>query len=390
MGWSRLIGQRRVIDVLARALETGRIAHAYLFHGPQGVGKRAAALAFAQALECTRPETGACGVCLGCTKVRRMLHPDVHILFPHPKDASSTDIAERLQLLGQDPYAEIDYVRRPSLSDPEKTSNKQAFYAVDRINDEVQRVVSFRPHEGKYKVVVLIDADALNLQAANAFLKMLEEPTARTVFILTSSRPERLLPTILSRCQQLRFEPLLPEAIEAALQNTDGIKADQIGPLARMAGGSYSRALALARNPYLMAQRALVLDFFRMVYRNDVDKVTDLLEQINAGGREQTKGLLDLMLNWVRDLMLYRELGALAPLVNVDQQEAIARFCAHLPKADLVAMVSLLEEAQYLLERNVHLTLVLTVLVMRMNRALHGQTVPPLQIPLAETIARSA
>lgn len=384
--WDSIIGQHRVKDALRGAVARGRVAHAYLFHGPDGVGKRAVALAFAQALQCARPDAAPCGRCLPCDKVRRMLHPDVHVLFPHPRDADTHDVAARLQRLAENPYAAIDYVRRPFLDDPTRTSNKQALYPVDRINEELRRAMSYRPAEGHFKVAVLTDADRLRTEAANAFLKLLEEPTAQTVFILTTSRPDLLLPTVRSRCQQIRFDPLEAGAIEAALISNEGLPPETAAPLARMADGSYTRALDLAANADLMERRHLVLDFLRLSYARSVpstDRLIDLIESLGKMGREQVKGLMDLLLSWLRDLMLYRTLGAGAPLVNIDQADAVARFCENVPRADLEAMARLVEEAIDLVERNVHLTLLMTALAHALHDAMHGAPPPSLHIPLA-------
>jgi DNA polymerase-3 subunit delta' len=353
MSWDDVIDQPRVTDALRRAVASGRIAHAYLFHGPDGVGKRAVALAFAQVLQCERGGDAACGQCLACTKVRRMLHPDVHVLLPYPSDADPGDVAERLARLGENPYAAVDFMRRPSLADPSKTSNKQAFYSVGRINE-----------------------------AANAFLKLLEEPSPQTVLILTSSRPDRLLPTILSRCQRLRFDPLPAERIEAALTAREAVEPGYAATVARMADGSYTRALDLVENEDLQAGRTLVLDFFRLTYSQHVDRLADAVEHLSSLGRERTKGVLDLMLRWLRDLLLYRTLGDEAPLVNVDQRETIARFCDNVPQADLEAMVRLVEEAMELVGRNVHVTLVLTVLAQALGRAMRGPYPGRLYTPL--------
>lgn len=388
MAWSTLIDQTRVVDALRRTLASGRVAHAYLFHGPDGVGKRATALAFARALLCERGGDTPCDRCLACTKTTRMLHPDVHVLFPYPADVDEHDVAERLRRLGENPYAAIDYVRRPSLGDPGKASNKQASYPVARINEEVRRAMGFKPLEGRYKVAIMTDADLLRTEAANAFLKLLEEPTPQTVFVLTTSRADRLLPTIVSRCQRIRFDPLPAEAIEAALVAREGVDPALAATLARMADGSYTRALDLAENDDLMASRQLVLDFFRLAYARNVDKLADLVDEMGKLGRERLKGLMGLMLGWMRDLLLYQTMGASAPLVNVDQAEAVERFCRNLPDADLEAMVGLVEQAVELVERNVHVGLVLTVLAQALSAAMRGDHPGRLYVPL--TTAASA
>lgn len=384
MGWTDVIDQERVTTTLRRALDRGRIAHAYLFHGPHGVGKRAVALAFAQALQCTEDGAAACGACRACRKVTRMVHPDVHVLFPYPKGTDEDDIAARRQRLGANPYAAIDYVRRPSLSDPSATSNKQVMYHIERVHEDLIHPMSYKPLEGRYKVALVTDAEQMNESAANAFLKLLEEPPPRTVFMLTTSRPDQLLPTILSRCQRLRFDPLMPAAIETALVEREEIATDRAAMLARMADGSYSYALDLAENDELMESRDLVLAYFRAAYTRRVDTVSDLTDRIGKKGRERVKGMLRLMLRWLRDLVLYRTMGADAPLVNVDQQEAVARFCENLPEADLETMIGLVEEAIELAERNVRLGLVLTVLAQKLSRAMRGETQVQLFVPLPE------
>lgn len=388
MTWTDVIDQERAVATLRRALDRERIAHAYLFHGAHGVGKRAVALAFAQALECRQDGPNPCGACPPCRKVDRMVHPDVHVLFPYPKGTDEADIAARIQRLGEDPYAAIDYVRRPSLSDPSETSNKQVMYHIDRVHDDLLRPMSFKPLEGRYKVALLTDVEHMNESAANAFLKLLEEPPPRTVFILTTSRPDQLLPTILSRCQQLRFDPLAPDAIETALRARRDLDPDRAAMLARMADGSFSHALDLAENEELLESRALVLDFFRAAYTQRIDPLDDLVNQIAAKGRERVKGMLRLMLRWIRDLMLYRTLGDEAPLVNVDQREAAARFCDNLPDARLDAMAQLVEEAIELVGRNVRLGLVLMVLAHKLGRAMRGQAANRLFVPLPESAHR--
>jgi len=238
--------------------------------------------------------------------------------------------------------------------------------------------------EGKYKVALITDAEHMNDNAANAFLKMLEEPPPHTVFFLTTSRPEQLLPTIVSRCQRLRFDPLVPESIEDALVQRRDVDRDRAAMLARMADGSYSRAMELGENENLMTSRQLVLDYFRAAYSRKVGPLTQHVEEIARQGRERVKTVLRLMLRWIRDLILYRTLGDDAPLVNVDQKDAIARFVGNLPNANLEAMVGFVEEAIELTERNVRSTLVLTSLAQTLSLAMRDAAPESLYVPLPE------
>ncbi len=384
MQWKDVIGQERVVDALQRVIEQDRVPHASLFQGPDGVGKRAVALAFAAALQCEGGQGRACGTCAACTKVARLTHPDVHFLLPYPTDVDPDGVAERLALLATNPYAAVDFLRRPSLADRTKESNKQAIYTIQRINEDLRREIGFRPVEGRYKVVIMTDAHLLRVEAANALLKLIEEPPPQTVFMLTTDRVERLLPTILSRCRRFRFDPLAPEAIEQALVEREGTDPALAPTIARMADGSYMRALDLAGSEELLNGRAFIIEFLRAAYIFNINKVADIVETLSSSGRERLKGTLDLMLRWIRDLMLYRHMGEAAPIVNIDQRDTVASFCRNIPDANLEAMMALTEDAARLIERNVNTTLIFLAFTRAMNRAMHGSSTASLYNPLAE------
>jgi len=394
MAWSSILDQERVVGTLRRALAQERVAHAYLLHGPDGVGKRAVAHEMARALQCPEQTDEACDACEVCRKTRRMVHPDVHVHLPHPwsqeSDRDEEDMGKRIRRLGENPYAAVDYVRRPSLSDPSETSNQQVYYRIDQVRQDLIQPMSLARGEGQYKVNILIDAEKMREEAANAFLKLLEEPPPQTVFFLTTNRPEQLLPTILSRCQRLRFDPLLPETIEQALLDREDIDPDAASMLARMADGSYSEALELAENENLMTSRELVLEYFRAAYTQKVEALDRCIQELQKQGRERVKTVLRLMLRWIRDLLLYRTMEDEAPLVNVDQQQQVARFCENLPDADLEGMVGLVEEAMELTERNVRVPLLLTALAHGLARAMRGHEVEALYVPLSEAELQAA
>lgn len=392
MPWSTVIAQPRAVDALQRAITSERVAHAYLFYGPDGTGKRAAALAFAEAL------VGA-GDAHAADRARRLIHPDVQVLLPAPKGTKPEEFAERTAHLAEDPYAAVDFVRRPTLGDPTKTSNKQALYDVARVNDTLRRTMSYRPSEAPYKVAILTDVDLMRVEAANAFLKLLEEPTPQTVFVLTTSRMERLLPTITSRCQSVRFDPLPAEAIAEALVTRKGVEAGHARALARMADGSYTRALDLAASDHLAEDRGRVLGFLRVAYAagrsaEQAGQLQDHVDEMARMGRQRVKGLMALLLSWLRDLLLLRTLlsgGAEAAdptalLVNVDQADAARRFVANLPHADLEGMTRLVEEATYLVERNVNLSLLLSVLASALRGAMVARAPETLYVPLSHPV----
>src|SRR5438093_11186030 len=187
MPFRDVIGHRKLVALLSRSIERDSIPPSLIFAGPAGVGKRLVALASAQALNCLDPlrrnprtpdeiEYDACGVCAACTRIERGFHPDVLVI--EPGDSGSIK--------------------------------------VDPIRDAIERT-GYRPFEGRRRVVIIDEADALGPQAQNALLKTLEEPPSASVFILVSARADSLLPTVQSRCPRLRFHQLGPEDVAAAL-----------------------------------------------------------------------------------------------------------------------------------------------------------------------------
>ena len=383
--------------MLAHALEGGRVAHAYLLHGPAGTGARAAALALGQALLCERrgataPPGDACGACSACARAARLVHPDLHVYLPFPKtstqagrDDRPNDYAERLERLAADPYAPADYRARAKLGD-EAPSTKAVEHRRGPVEEFLRHEMTFVPVEGRRTVGVLVDADRLRVEAANSVLKLLEEPNPAVVLVLTAERLDAVLPTIVSRCQQVRFDPLAPDAIERALVAREHVDPARAAFVARMADGSYTRALELVSSEALAEHRDLALDFLRAAYSGRPERLAPVVDRAAALGREALKGWLGLVLAWVRDLVLVRAAGPSAPIVNVDQAAAISAFVAHLPDADLAAMAGLVEEAAMALRANPSPALVLAVLGHALADAMRGRGAGRLVTPLDHAV----
>ena len=311
-----------------------------------------------------------------------MIHPDVRFFLPGYTDSESSDIAERVVQLSENPYQTLDFIRRPTA----KGGNRQVMYPISFVHEDIRSIVDYKSFEGHYKVIVIMGAESIPERTGNAFLKILEEPSERTVFVLITERPDRLLPTILSRCQHVRFDPLSADEVQTALVERAGLGPAKATPLARLADGSFSVALDLIDDEQARAFREALLPFMRSVYANDTFDVVDRVEQLSAMSRDQVKLFLTLLLTWIRDLILVRELGGDAPIVNVDVRDNLVRFCANLGEARLGQMVELVEESFELVSRNVRMQLVLMSLAAGLRRSMTGKKALPLTTPLADQL----
>jgi DNA polymerase III subunit delta' len=365
MIWPGVIGQQRVKATLLSALRTKRLAHAYMFYGGEGVGKDAMALELARVIHCERGGEEACGSCASCLQMNSLQHPDVHLVcaLPVGKGENSDDsptakltdqeietIREEFKLKGTDPYHRITIPRASVI----KVNSIRA----------VRRQSSMSTTGGRRKVFVISDADCMGDESANMLLKTLEEPAGNTMLILTTAHRESLLPTILSRCQNVRFDRLAEQEIRAALVERKGVESRQAELVARLADGSYTRALALLTED-VDQWRKDVLAFVRSALANNVSLVMQAVEKVaELKDRELVNRFLVLLLMWFRDALVLRHGGT---IINVDQQEDLNRFLAKFPHADLLQALAHVEQAISLVERNVYIKLAIVNLAIRLK-----------------------
>ncbi len=269
---SDVVGHARPVKILMRALGSGRVAHAYMFVGPDGVGKATLAFNFAKALQCQAGGADACDSCAACEKVSRGNHPDV--IFVEPEGAQ---------------------------------------IRIEQIRELQQRIV-YRPLEGSRRCVILDRAHDITLQAANALLKVLEEPPGGNVMILISRSTSVLPPTIVSRCQVIQFSPLSPAEVARCLQDRHGWDRDESVRVGSRSKGSVKMAMELRDLP-LVAEEEEILDFLSGLKSLSAAAVLDTSRDW-ATGREAARSRLESLLGVFRDLVCLH-LGSAA----VDRRE---------------------------------------------------------------------
>jgi DNA polymerase-3 subunit delta' len=371
MVWDTIIGQQRAKRTLRTALAGSRVPHAWLFTGVEGIGKDAAAIAVATFLRCEQPRDNAepCGSCHGCTSTLSLQNANVRFVFALPtgksedgrndapmlklSDAEISLIQEQIAQKASDPYHNISIPRAQQI----KISSIR----------EVRRDISMSATEPGWRVVVVSEAHQMGNEAANAFLKTLEEPAPRTLLILTSSSRERLLPTILSRCQEIRFETLTETDIVSALVSRHKVDRTSAALLAKLSGGSYSRAVEMISGD-LAQLRFDVITFLRAALKRSPIAVHAEVERLTASTDrprlEQTLALLQL---WLRDALALRVGAGEEVIVNRDQIEDLESFNRKFASAPIPQLIATVEESIRSIRSNAQIPLVFIVLALKLT-----------------------
>ena len=324
-----LLGHEWAVDMLRQHAAHDEIRHAYLFCGPPGLGRRTLALRLAQALNCTKPLAPGvpCGLCRDCKQIDAMQHPDMNVI----------------QAL-----------------DGDNLPKEGGTLKVDQIR-EVQRSLSLKPYQAKYRVALFLRFQEANDNAANALLKTLEEAPAHAILLLTADTPEQLLPTINSRCEILRLRPLPIEAVTADLIYR-GVDEERARLLAHISGGRPGYARRLVDDVTLLEKRDERLnDLQSLLPAARVEKFSyaDKLSR----DKDAMRQAITIWLSYWRDVML-RVAGAETPLINVDRNMEIEFLAGRLNLSTARRVVSDLENALEKMDRNVNSRLLAEVLLM--------------------------
>lgn len=296
-----IAGHEELRERIRRAATTGRMPQSLLFHGPQGIGKQRLALWTGQLLLC-EPEGGPCGRCRSCRLAERLEHPDLHWHFPLPRPKDSHKLREKLE---ESRWEELDRRRRnPREPNPETKPTGIYLAAVEELRAQAAR----RPAMGKRSILVVGDAEqmvpqAANPEAANAFLKLLEEPPPHVSVILTSSRPGALLPTIRSRTLSVRVTPLELEEVQTFLRTEAGLSAGESARAARISQGSIGRALRIVGG-FEEERRRLATDMLEAALSpRDSEPLRVAAKLAPRGARGEFTAALGTLTELLRDLL---------------------------------------------------------------------------------------
>lgn len=325
MNWN-MLGHEWAVDLLQGQVARGQQRHAYLITGPQGVGRRTLGLRLAQALNCQQPVAPGvpCGDCRACRLIVRMQHPDLSIV---------------------------------------QAEEVGGILKVDQVRD-LQRSLSLAPYEARFRVALLLRFEEANLNAANALLKVLEEPPAQVVLVLTAESTEILLETIVSRCEVIRLRPLSLEQVQRGLESRWGLPAEQARLLAHVSNGRVGYAMRMQQAPELLDSRQEWLDTQAQLLQTGRVERFHFAEKA-ARDRTRLRQMLALWQSYWRDVLLAVS-SARVPFTNIDREDEIRSLADRLELQQVQQLLRQIEDTQQALEANANTRLALEVLLLDM------------------------
>ncbi len=307
MNFSDIPGQKEIISRLIRSVKEERVSHAQIFTGPEGCGSLALAMAYAKYISCeNRNENDSCGTCRSCVKYEKMIHPDLHFVFPvikkEKKDTepvSDSFIESWREFAGKSPYFTIN-----GWLDSIEVGNAQGLIFSSEAAEIIKKL-NLKTFESDYKIMIIWLPEKMHPSAANKLLKLIEEPPDRTIFLLVSDEPGKVIPTILSRCQLIRIPGFTNHQITDYLINNCRADSQKAGEIAKVANGNIIKAIEFFENEDVSLQNLeRFKNLMRFAWKRDIISIINWSEDLSTTGREAQKNFLSYSLRILRENLM--------------------------------------------------------------------------------------
>ncbi|HNS17120.1 MAG TPA: DNA polymerase III subunit delta [Bacteroidales bacterium] len=355
MKFSSIPGQNNIKRRLIQTVRESRISHAQLFFGPEGAGKLAMAIAYAQYINCrARTPEDSCGSCPSCIKYEKLIHPDLHFVIPVAvtKKVSKNPVTReflaewRELLLNQGCYVSLnDWYEKIDIE------NKQAIINADDCN-EIVKALNYKAYESEYKVMIIWMVEKLFHSAAPKILKILEEPPDKTLFILISENHDQIIPTILSRTQPVKFLKVDDQAVLEVLRRRLGMPASELVSLVRQVDGNMILAGRIAAEQMDVDLFNRFAQWMRLCYQQKVAGLAEFTETIASQGRERQKSFLHYALRFIRECLLLPYTGQDSSRLHPEEKAFAVNFAPFIHQVNGVFITEELNRALFHIERN--------------------------------------
>lgn len=372
MRFADIIGQKKVIGQLIRTVKNNRVSHAQLFLGAEGTGKMALAIAYARYINCkNRTDDDACGVCPSCVKYSKLVHPDLHFIYPTAK-TPKVDNPTSKDFLKEWRELFIEKKGYFSISDWDEkigVEKKQTIINTRDCNDIIQ-TLSYKSYESEYKVMIIWMAEKIFYAAAPKILKILEEPPDKTLFILIAESQENIINTILSRTQLVKIPPIDDEDLIATL-NQEGFDPSLIRDTVRLAAGRYIEAKRIIGQRELAEQNFnRFITWMRLSFSGKMQELIDFISEISRLNRDAQKSMLVYGMRMIRESMIYGLGVDSLSRVSKKEFEFIQNFKKFIHQGNVDKIAGEINQSVYHIERNANPNILFLDLSLRLNHLL--------------------
>ncbi len=331
MQFNKIIGQKKIIDSFIQTVQTNRISHAQLLNGSEGVGKLKLAIAYAQYISCThRTEIDSCGNCPSCKKYEKLIHPDLHFVYPvvrtkkFDKPVSDNYIAEWRNFILNNDKLQLDIWLELMGNE-----NSQAGIFAQESN-EIIRKLSLKTFESEYKIMIIWLPEKMNPSSANKLLKMIEEPPLKTLFLLVSDFPDQIINTIRSRAQFIKIPKIDNESMANALIERHQLEESQAKRIAKLSSGNYYKALETIKASEIEQYNfRMYTDIMRLCYAAKIIEINKWVDEICNLGRERQKTFIIYALRLFRENFILNSMKGKNTDLNsltIEEQDFSSKF----------------------------------------------------------------
>lgn len=379
MFFKDIIGQEKIKKRLIQSVREQRISHAQLFLGPEGSGSLAMAVALAQYLHCqNKQENDACGNCPACKKMENLVHPDVHFSFPIVKSAKPVEGEMRSKEPVSDNFIEDwrsnllknNYITLNQWLNALGLDNKQASIYTSE-SDEIIKKLSLKSFESEYKVLIMWMPEKMNTQAANKLLKLIEEPPAKTLFILVAENQDQIIKTILSRTQIVTFQKVDDSSIFDAIRKEYDMKDQQVWDIIKLANGNYSKVKELiessAENDLFFEQFTILM---RMAFAKKYGELIIWVDDMYKLGREKQKSFLVYCSRLLRENFISNYKQEEIVFFTKQEKEFAKKFAPFIHHKNIMLIYDEFRTGHYQIQRNVNARLIFMDLALKLHALL--------------------
>jgi DNA polymerase-3 subunit delta' len=372
MNFSDIPGQTEIIHKLIKSVKDERVSHAQLFTGPEGCGSLALALAYAKYVSCeNKTPVDSCGICKSCVKYEKMIHPDLHFVFPVIKGKKASDpvsdnyIAEWREFVNKSPYFSIN-----DWFDSIEVGNAQGMIFASEASEIIKKL-SLKTFESDFKIMIIWLPEKMHHATANKLLKLIEEPPEKTLFLLVCDEYDKVIPTIISRCQLIKIPAFTNDEIKSYLRSRFGTTEIKSADIARVANNNILRAIELCIND---ESSAFHLDSFRRLMRfawkRDIISLVEWSEEMAATGREAQKNYISFALRLLREnLMLsLQQLKNNLVFLAGDEADFSEKFHPFINKINIYPLVNEFNLAYSHIEANGNSKIIFLDLALRVTK----------------------